>query len=620
MSLTEAKNAIDLFTSRVKKSGGATALRWKEGGRWRDSSWSDWDRASREIAAALADAGVGLGDRVCILSSSRPAWVECDVGILMAGAVTVPIYHSNLAHECEYVLDDCGAKVLFAENPEQVRKAIESRGTLPGVAKVVYFDETQRLDKPDGKGRTALSIDDVATPETKAWLQPMSAFRARGRELLAADDREQQMVQSWANVKADDMFTIVYTSGTTGPPKGVVLTHANVLAECNALKHMLPFDERDEQLIFLPLAHIFAKALEWATVLRGSKLTFAESIPQLKANLLEVRPTFMCSVPRVLEKVYLGILGARNASPPLKRKIFDWALSVGYDVSRRQQKKQAIPPFLAAQRAIAHKLVFEKIHAQLGGRLRFMVSGGAPLSKEIAEFFHAVGLLVCEGWGLTETCAGATVNHPDDYAFGTVGKPVPTVEVRIAADGEILVKGGIVMKGYFNKPEATAEVIDAGGWFHTGDIGMFVDGHLKITDRKKDIIVTAGGKNIAPQNLDGFLKATPYISLVMVHGDKRPYLVALVTLNEENIRRWASDEGLGDQSLAQLVEQPKLRALIQTYVDQLNAREPSYSSLKKFQVLPCDFTQETGELTPTLKVKRKLVYEKFRSVVDGLYA
>jgi long-chain acyl-CoA synthetase len=620
MKSGEATNAVMLFNDRVQRSGNATALRWKAGGAWRESSWLDWDRASREIAAGLTSLGVAPADRVCILAGSRPEWVEADVGILMAGAVTVPIYQSNLPHECEYVLNDSGAKVLLAENPEQVRKAVAERAKLPGVARVVYFDERQKLDKPDAQGRTELAIADVVPESEREWVLSIAALRERGRARLADPGGTEQLEGGWKTITADQIFTIVYTSGTTGPPKGVVLTHANVLAECRALEAVLPIDERDEQLLFLPLAHIFAKALEWATIVRGSKMTFAESIPQLKANLLEIRPTWMCSVPRVLEKVYLGILGNRNAAPPVRQKIFDWAFSVGRKVSALQQRKQPIPPLLAAQRAIAHKLVFQKIHAVLGGRLRFMVSGGAPLSKEIAEFFHAAGILICEGWGLTETCAAATVNDPSDYAFGSVGRPLPGIEVTIAPDGEILVRGGIVMTGYFNKPEATAEVIDEDGWFHTGDIGTFVDGHLKITDRKKDIIVNAGGKNIAPQNLEGFLKATPYVSQVMVHGDKRPFLVALVTLNEENLRKWAEGEGLTGKELGALVKEPKVVTLIQGYIDQLNAREPGYSSIKKFTLLPTDFSQDTGELTPTLKIKRKFCYEKYTALIDAMYA
>ncbi|MCU1281756.1 MAG: long-chain fatty acid--CoA ligase, partial [bacterium] len=428
-----------------------------------------------------------------------------------------------------------------------------------------------------------------------------------------------ELEKRWADIKADDSFTFVYTSGTTGPPKGVVLTHKNIVWECDSMKDVLPVDENDEQLLFLPMAHIFAKILEWTSIAKGSRIAFAESIAKIKDNLGEVKPTFMCAVPRVLEKVYLGILGNRNASPPTKQRIFDWAFSVGKQVSKYKQRHQPVPLALALKNRVATRLVFSKIQSVLGGRIRFLVSGGAPLSKDIAEFFHAAGVLILEGWGLTETTAGTCVNRPERYAFGTVGPAVPGVEIKIAEDGEILVRAGSVMKEYYGKPEATREVIDGDGWFHTGDIGVIEDGIVTITDRKKDIIVNAGGKNIAPQNLENALKATPYISQVMVHGDKRPYLVALVTLNEENVAKWARDNDVVFDNLGDLAKSEQVRSLVQKYVDELNAKEPSYSSIKKFAVLAQDFTQESGELTPTLKVKRKFTSEKFKDIIDAFY-
>jgi long-chain acyl-CoA synthetase len=612
------KNAIDLFNDRVKQSGGRTCFRWKEGGVWREGNWGDWDRASREIGAGLRTLGVGLGDRCSLLANTRKEWLECDVGILMAGGVTVPIYQSNVPHECEYIITDSGSKVVFAEDPIQIEKILAERDKLKGVSKIVYFDSVSRLAKPDAKGRIEIKLDDIIPADAKSWFVSIQELREAGKKWIG--EHAGELEKGWQAITPDHMFTIVYTSGTTGPPKGVVLLHRSIVWECEAMRPVLPVDETDEQLLFLPMAHIFAKILEWTSVTMGSRIAFAESIAQIKANLSEVRPTFMCAVPRVLEKVYLGILGNRNASPPTKQKIFDWAFSVGKQVSKYKQRKEPLPLGLSIKNGIATKLVFSKIQTVLGGRMRFLVSGGAPLSKEIAEFFHAAGVLILEGWGLTETTAGTCVNRPDKYAFGTVGAPVPGIEVKIAADGEILVRGGSVMKEYYNKPDATAEAIDGEGWFHTGDIGVFEDGLLKITDRKKDIIVNAGGKNIAPQNLENALKATPYISQVMVHGDKRPYLVALVTLNEENVTKWARDAGVPFQSVADLAKDDRVKKLVQGYIDELNAREPSYSSIKKFAVLPADFTQETGELTPTLKVKRKFTTEKFKEIIDGFYA
>jgi long-chain acyl-CoA synthetase len=609
---------VELFTQRVKRSGPKPVLRWKEGGVWHTGTWNDWDRASREIAAGLASLGVGMGDRVGLLANTRPEWMYADVGVLMAGGVTVPIYQSNLPHECEYILNDSGAKVCFVENPAQADKLLSERKKLGGVVKVVYFDPVARLDKPDRAGRTEVKLSDLAGAGD--WLLSLAELRRAGQVWLADEARRAELERRVAEITPTHTFTIVYTSGTTGPPKGVVLTHRNIVWECQAMEPVLPLSEDDEQLLFLPLAHIFAKLLEWLTVSKGARIAFAEGIPQIKANLAEVRPTFMCAVPRVLEKVYLGILGNRAAAPPARQKIFDWAVGVGRQVSRHQQRHEPIPLALSVKRAIAHRLVFAKIQALLGGRMRFLVSGGAPLSREIAEFFHAVGVLILEGWGLTETTAGTCVNRIERYAFGSVGPAVEGIEVKIAADGEILVRGGAVMKEYYGKPEATAEVLDADGWFHTGDIGVLEEGLLRITDRKKDIIVNAGGKNIAPQNLENRLKTTPYISQVMVHGDKRPYLVALVTLNEENIVKWAAAEGLGVSSGAELARHPRVKELIQKAVDELNVHEPSYASIKKFAILPQDFSQDTGELTPTLKVKRKFTTEKFKDIIDAFYA
>jgi long-chain acyl-CoA synthetase len=613
------KNAIDLFRERVRLSGPRTAVRWKEGGVWREATWSDWDRASREIAAGLRALGLERGDRACILGNSRPEWVFSDVGVLMAGAIAVPIYQSNTPSECEYIINDAGAKVVFVDDPLQLEKLLSVRAKLGGVTHVVYFDGFARLPKPDKAGRKEVTLEAVLPTEARQWALSLSSLRERGRAWLAEGDHRDALERSFGDIDPESPFTFVYTSGTTGPPKGVVLLHRNLVWECEAMKPTLPIDESDEQLLFLPLAHIFARVLEWMAVMKGCRIAFAESVAKVRENLGEVRPTFMCAVPRVLEKMYLAILGNRNSAPAAKQRVFDWAFSVGRERSRLKQRRQPSPLFLELKYALATRLVFQRIHQLLGGRMRFVISGGAPLSKEIAEFFHAAGVLILEGWGLTETLAGTAVNRPDRFAFGTVGLPVPGIELKIADDGEILVRGGSVMKEYYNRPEATREVLDADGWFHTGDIGQIVDGMLQITDRKKDLIVNAGGKNIAPQNLENALKATPYISQVMVHGDKKPYLVALITLNEENVTAWARANDVPFSSVADLAKAEPVRQLIARFVDELNATQPSYSSIKKFALLPADFSQETGELTPTLKVKRKVTYEKYRDIVEGLY-
>jgi long-chain acyl-CoA synthetase len=610
------KNAVDMFNQRVKQSGPRQVFRSKVGGQWQPATWADWDAASREIAAGLISLGVGHTERACILANTRAEWMYCDVGILMAGAVTVPIYQSNLPHECEYIINDSGAKVVFAENPHQLEKLVSVRDKLKGVVRVIYFDDKVKLEKPDAKGRIELSLGDVGSD--KDWVMSLVELRAAGKKWLGENAGE--MERRWEKVELGDTFTIVYTSGTTGPPKGVVLTHSNIVWTCHASRDAIAISPDDEQLLFLPLAHIFAKILEWATIHKGAKIAFAESVAALVGNLGEVKPTFMGAVPRVYEKLYAKIQSNRAAAPPTKQKIFDWAFSVGREVSKLTREGKPIPFALSMKRAVAERLVFGKIKAVLGGRVRFLISGGAPLAREIAEFFHAAGLLILEGYGLTETTACSSVNLPSKYRFGTVGVVVHGLECKIATDGEILFRGGSTLKEYFGKPEATREVLDPDGWFHTGDIGHIEEGFLKITDRKKDLIVTAGGKNVAPQNLENALKTTPFVSQVMVHGDKRAYLTALVTLNEENVRAWAKDNGKSFASVGDMAKSDDIRALVQKAVDELNAREPSYSTIKKFAILPADFSQETGELTPTLKVKRKFATEKYQSILDGFYA
>jgi long-chain acyl-CoA synthetase len=376
----------------------------------------------------------------------------------------------------------------------------------------------------------------------------------------------------------------------------------------------------DTHLLFLPLAHSFGRLESFIGVHRGLTTAFAENIDKLRDNLPEVKPHFICSVPRVFEKVYAGVLAKAEAGSPVKRKIFHWAVGVGREVSKLQQARKPVPTGLAFKHRLAHKLVFSKLHAALGGRLRFAVSGGAPLSKEIAEFFHAAGILILEGYGLTETCPSLTFNRLDNFKFGSVGQAQPGIEIKIAPDGEILGRGPNIAKGYFKKPEATAEVFLPDGWFATGDIGRLDgDGFLYITDRKKDLIVTAGGMNIAPQNIENLLKGDPFISQAMVHGDKRPYPVALLTLNPEELAKFAKDQGILDTDPASLARHPKVVERVSRIVEERNGELQSYAKIKKFTILPSDFTVENGLLTPTLKVKRKIITDKHRELLDSLY-
>src|SRR5262250_2288975 len=451
-----------MFWNRVEKSAPRPAQQLKQPKGWKTLTWREVGEAVREIASGLVALGRRPGEAIAILSTSRAEWVQADFAIFSVGGVTIPIYPSYPPDLIQYIVNDAGVKTLIAEDPTQLAKVLEVEAAMLG------------RDQADA-------------------LKTELASRLDG-------------------IKSDDVATIVYTSGTTGPPKGVVQSNGKHISALESAAQTNSIAEGEVHLLFLPLAHAFARLESFIGVHRGLCTAFAESIDKLRENLPEARPHFICSVPRVFEKVYAGAMARAEGGSPAKRKIFQWAMGVGKEVSRLKQAKRPVPGALALKYAIAHKLVFSKMHAALGGRLRFAVSGGAPLSRDIAEFFHAAGILILEGYGLTETCPCLTFNRPDRYKFGSVGQSLPGVEVKIAADGEILGRGGNIAQGYFKKPESTREVFLDDGWFATGDIGRFdEDGFLFITDRKKDLIVTAGGMNIAPQNIENLLKGDPFI-------------------------------------------------------------------------------------------------------------
>jgi long-chain acyl-CoA synthetase len=587
-----------MFWARVERGGSGAAQQFKRGGAWQTLSWRDVGEITREIALGLIALGRKRGDAVGILSASRAEWVQADFACFSVGGVTIPIYPTYPPDLIQYIVNDADVKTLVVEDPAQLEKVIEAKGKMDGLEQVVVMQGYE--------GR-------------ESWVLTWEALRQRGRD--GADTLKAELAGRVADGRPEDVATIVYTSGTTGPPKGVVQTHGNHVAMLKSSEQTLRISEGDVHLLFLPLAHSFGRLESFAGVYRGLTTAFAESIDKLRENLPEVRPHFICSVPRVFEKVYAGVLAKGEAEPGLKRNIFHWALKVGKEVSRLKQARRPVPAALALQFRVADKLVFSKMRAALGGRLRFAVSGGAPLSKEIAEFFHAAGILVLEGYGLTETCPSLTFNREDNFKFGSVGQAQPGVELKIAPDGEILGRGANIARGYFRKPEATAEVFLPDGWFATGDIGKIdSEGFLFITDRKKDLIVTAGGMNIAPQNVENLLKGDPFISQVMVHGDKRPYPVALLTLNPEELAAFARAQGILNLDPAALAKHPKVIERVSRIVEERNRELQSYAKIKKFSILPEDFTVDNGLLTPTLKVKRKVITDKHREMLDSLYA
>jgi long-chain acyl-CoA synthetase len=564
------KTLVSSFVAQAQARADAPALRSKRGGAWVTTSWKEWERRARAVAARLVEAGVERGDRVAIFGSTREEWLVADIAGLMAGATTVPVYPSLIGEQAAYILEDSGAKVLVAEDASFVKRiADHDAGAVSRLGCTVLFADLPTADPP-----------------------PELARRVDAR--IAA-------------IAPGDLATMVYTSGTTGPPKGVMLTHANFVHELRGLDQVVSLTHEDEQLLFLPMAHIFGRVLVAMQYEKGFVTSIAESLLKALDNAAEVNPTFMGCVPRLYEKVYAAANERAAAAGGIRERLFRWATDVG--------RRRAGGP----SGWIADKLVLSKIRARFGTRMRFAISGGAPLAKELAEWFEGAGLLILEAYGLTETTGGSSINALDGYRFGTVGRPVPGVEIRIASDGEVLVRGGTVMRGYWNREADTREVIDADGWFHSGDIGeLDADGCLRITDRKKDIIVTAGGKNVAPQNIENLMKQSAWISQAMVHGDRRPYLVALVTLNVETMARFATKAGR-EADPVKLAGDTELRAHVQREIDLVNGRLSSFETVKKFAIVPRDFSIEGGELTPTLKVKRKVVGERYRSLLDALY-
>jgi long-chain acyl-CoA synthetase len=588
-----------MFWARVDKSGSEPAQMFKDAGVWKTLTWRELGNIVREVALGLLATGCEKGDTIALLSSSRAEWVQADFAIFTAGGVTVPVYPTYPPDLIAYVVNDSGAHTIIVEDPAQLAKVLEARETMPGLQHIVV-------------------ISGYDAPQPPKMVMTWNTLRRVGRD--NEDAQRSILAERVAATRPEDLASIVYTSGTTGPPKGVMQTHGNHISALASGRSATPVDEQWVHLLFLPLAHSFARLESFIGPYRGLTTAFAESIDKFAENLQEVRPHFICSVPRVFEKVYAKILAGVEAGSPAKRRIFAWAMSVGREVSRHQQRGQPLPPVLAAKRAIAHRLVFTKLHAALGGRLQWAVSGGAPLSRDIAEFFHAGGVLILEGYGLTETCPVATFNRPDRYKFGSVGQALDGIELKIAEDGEILIKGANIAKGYYKQPEATAEVFERSGWFHSGDIGRLdEDGFLYITDRKKDLIVTAGGMNIAPQNIENLLKADPFISQVMVYGDRKPYPVALITLNAEEVAKFAREHGILSTDAGVIVKHPKLVERVARTVEEKNSHLQSYAKVKKFTILTGDFTQEGGELTPTLKVKRKVVAQKYLGAIEELY-
>lgn len=585
-----------IFFNAIEQHDLPAAYQFKKDGRYQPISHKDVLRRVRHIALGLESLGVKRGDRVGIMSENRPEWALADWACLCSGMTDVPVYPTLPAEQIVHPLNDSGAVALFVSSPEQAAKAKSVRGELKTVRTIISFVDR----KPDGADMTLAEIE------------------AKGAALDSAEKAVAFKAGAMA-VQPDDLATLIYTSGTTGLPKGVMLTHDNIHSNVMGSRSKVPVKAGEVALSFLPLSHIFERMGDYLFFCCGVSIAYAESIDTVPLNLSEVKPHFCMSVPRLFEKMYARVLENAVSGGALKARIFRWAVAVADKWADEKLAGREPGGFLAWKYGIAQKLVFSKLKERTGGRLRYFVSGGAPLNPSINKFFYAAGLKILEGYGLTETSPVIAVNADDAFRIGSVGKPVAGVEVKIAADGEIITRGPHVMKGYYNRPDATAEAIDAEGWFHTGDVGVLEDGFLRITDRKKDIIVTAGGKNIAPQPIENRIKTNKYVSQAVMIGDKRKFPIVLIVPNWDNLEKWAALKNIIWTDRKQLLEMPTIQAKMDKEVRKTIEGLASFETPKKIGLLEHDFSIERGELTPKLSVKRKVIDSQYKTLIDSLY-
>jgi long-chain acyl-CoA synthetase len=590
-----------IFLQSTRQYAGSVAYQYKKGNEWIPITYSAVLQQVKGISYGLWKLGMRRGDHIALLSENRPEWALSDFGITTVGMATVTVYPTLIPHQIQYILEHSESRIVFVSSVTQAEKILSIRKALPKLEKMVVFDGIQSL--PDEEW--IISFQDLIDSGT-AWQEQS--------ELHFEDEAEA--------TKPDDLLTLIYTSGTTGNPKGVMLTHKNLASNVDAGITALNIQKEDHFLSFLPLSHVLERmAGQFCPFTVGATVSYAENVEQVAANLKEIHPTVVIAVPRLFEKIYNRVLEGANSGSAVKKLIFNWAVKVGSQVSAkyRQFGKEPVG-FLAFKYAIAKKLVFSKLQEATGGRMRFFISGGAPLPKEIGEFFDAAGLTILEGFGLTETSPVTNVNLLSRYKFGTVGPVVKDVQVKIADTGEILVKGPNVMKGYFKNPEATVEAIDSDGWFHTGDIGEIdLDGYLRITDRMKNIIVTSGGKNIAPAPLENQFIQSPFVEQIVIIGDRRNYLTALIVPTFEKLEQIAEGKGIQWKDRRELVSHSEINKEMDQEIKRIQASFARYEQIKKFTLLPEIFSIENGELTPSLKIKRKAVEKKFADLIDQMY-
>jgi long-chain acyl-CoA synthetase len=592
----EARHVAHVLDERFASRGDETALRHRVRGAWRDISWNALSERVRALASALVDAGIGEGDRVAILAANQPDWTVADLAILRVRGVSVPIHATSSEAQVGFILRDSGARMVFAGSGQSSAKVADVLPECPGIERVVAFgDGTLPADARFGR---------------------LEEFLARGREA----GRHAEVAARLSRATPDDLLTLLYTSGTTGEPKGVMLPHSAFTVTCTYHDLRLPpIGPDDVSFCFLPLSHIFERAWTFYILYRGAVTAYCEDPKDAAALLPEVRPTLMCAVPRLYEKAYAKVREKVASSSPIQRGLFNWAVKTGGAVSRKKRNGEAVPPVLALRHAVADRLVLSKVRAGFGGRPRLFPCAGAPLSAEIEEFFHSVGVFVCQGYGLTETTATVTCHDPSRFHVGTVGSPLPGIEVRISDEGEVLVRGRTVMKGYWNRPLDTAAVFHD-GWFRTGDAGEICeDGTLRITDRLKDLIKTSGGKYVAPQQVETTIGADPLVEQVAVIGDGRSYVTALVVPAFEALEKWARSAGIAFTGREDLVQNEKVLDVIRKAIDERTKDLAPWEKVRKFALLTREWTVEGGGLTPTLKIRRKAAVEAHRDQVEEMY-
>jgi long-chain acyl-CoA synthetase len=594
------KTIPGLYHDRVERNGDRIANHYKDSssGQWTAITWRQHVEQVRKLAYGLHAHGVQAGDRIAILSETRHEWMLCDLAIVNVGAVTVGIYPTSTVEQTRYILEDAGVDIVFVEDLSQMEK-VKQACSKQGVSKtIILFEEAGQAKGPNALGlHELMSQGDPLAQEDNALFE-----------------------QRWRAIQPDALAMLVYTSGTTGPPKGVMLTHNNIYKTIESIADALPHEPDDLGIVFLPLAHSLQRVASYAGIYTGGTGVFAERLDKIIDHMQSFNPTVQASVPRIYEKVHAKIMGRLEEASPMKQKIFHWAIRVGLEWSRRKRANQSIPVHLHAQHALADKLVLSKLRGIFGGKIRYMISGAAPISIELLEFFHACGILILEGYGLTETTAPATVNRMNQFTFGTVGLDLSVCKTRIADDGEILIKGDNVFVGYWCNEEATKEAFTEDGWFKSGDIGEKDEkGFLTITDRKKEIIITAAGKNISPANIEKLVRMDPLISQCVVVGDRRKYLVALIALDNEELLAMARRLELGETTMSTLVHHPTIITAVQQIIDRSNRELARYETLKYFRILEHDLSVDDDHLTPTLKLKRRNITASYDHLISEMY-